>query len=160
YKKPTTLLVVVNDRDPKVFDLHQVDLLTGERKLVAQNDDSFLGFEIDNDMTVRFATKKQPDGSTQYFIAEKKGDKLTWKAWEQIAFEDADTTDIAGFAPGNRSAYWTETRGRDTGAAVELDLATKKAKALAEDPKADAGGFMFHPKTHALQAVAFTYDKL
>jgi dipeptidyl aminopeptidase/acylaminoacyl peptidase len=160
YKKPSTLFVSINDRDPKVFDLHQVDLVTGERKLVAKNDDSFLGFKIDNDMNVRFAIKKQPDGSTQYFIAERKGDKLTWKAWDQIAFEDADTTGFARFAPGNRSAYWTETRGRDTGALVLLDLATKKVETLAEDPKADAGGHVFHPKTDALQAVSFTYDKL
>ncbi len=159
YKKPTTLIVSVNDRDPRVFDLYQVDLVSGERKLLAQNDDSFLGFEVDNDLNVRFATKKQPDGSTEYFVAEKKGDKLTWKPWEKIAFEDADTTGLAAFAPGNKAVFWTETRGRDTGALVQLDLATKKTKVVAEDPKADAGGMMFAPKTDALQAVAFTYDK-
>ena len=160
YKQPTTLLVSVNDRDPKVFDLYEVDLLTAARKLVVQNDDNYAGFTIDNSMRVRLATKKLPDGATHIMIAEDKGGKITWKPWEQIPFEDADTTGIEGFAPGNKAVFMTETRGRDTGALVQLDLATKKAKVIAEDPKADAGGLMLHPKTDALQAVGFTYDKL
>jgi dipeptidyl aminopeptidase/acylaminoacyl peptidase len=160
WKKPTTILVSVNDRNPQVFDLYSVDLLTAERKLVAQNDDNFAGFTVDNDMKVRFATKKQPDGATHLFIAEDKAGKLTWKPWEQIPFEDADTTGLAGFAPGNKAVFMTDTRGRDTGALVQLDLATKKTKVLAEDPKSDAGGVMTHPKTDAIQAVGFNYDKL
>jgi dipeptidyl aminopeptidase/acylaminoacyl peptidase len=158
YKKPTTLIVSVNDRDPKVFDLHTLDLITGERKLLVQNDDNYAGFDIDNDLNVRFATKKQPDGSTQIMIANKKADKIEWKAWEQIGMED-DATGLAAFAPGNKAVYWTESRNRDTAALMQLDIATKKTKLLAEDPKADAGGMMFHPKNDNLQAVSFDYDK-
>jgi dipeptidyl aminopeptidase/acylaminoacyl peptidase len=160
WKQPTKILVSVNDRDPKVFDMYEVDLMTAERKLVAQNDDGFIGFVTDNDMKVRFAVKKMPDGATHVFIAENKGGKLTWKPWEQIAFEDADTTSIVGFAPGNKALLVTETRGRDTGALVQMDIATKKAKVLAEDPRVDTGGVMTHPKNDNVQAVAFNYDKL
>jgi dipeptidyl aminopeptidase/acylaminoacyl peptidase len=166
WKKPTTLIVSVNDRDPKVFDLHELDLLTAERKLLVQNDDSYLGFTLDNDLKPRFATKKLPDGATHIFIAETpvagsraNDGKITWKPWQQIPFEDADTTSVDGFTPNNKAVYMTETRGRDTGALVELDLATKKTKVIAEDPKVDVGGAMSHPKTDKLQAVGFNYDK-
>ena len=159
HKKPTTLVVSMNDRNPQVFDLYEVDLLTGNRKLLAQNDEQFVGFMTDHDLEVRFAIKKLPDGSTQYLMAEKKGDKLAWKPWDQIAFEDADTSNPAAFTPNNKALYWTETRGRDTAALVELDLKTKKSKVIAQDAKADAGGLMFHPKSDKLQAVSFEYDK-
>ncbi|MDQ3338939.1 MAG: S9 family peptidase [Myxococcota bacterium] len=159
WKKPTTLIVSVNDRDAKVFDLHELDLVTAERKLLVQNDDSYIGFTLDNDLKPRFATKKLPDGATHIFIAETKGGKITWKPWQQIPFEDADTTSVDGFTPNNKAVYMTETRGRDTGALVELDLATKKTKVIAEDPKVDVGGAMSHPKNDKLQAVGFNYDK-
>ena len=158
YKKPNTVLVSVNDRDAKVFDLHEVDLLSGQRKLVAQNDDSYAGFEVDLDLNVRFAIKKMPDGSTNTLIAEKTGDKITWKPWDQVPMED-DGTGIVTFAPGNKTVYFTETRGRDTGALMQIDVKTKKGKVLAEDAKSDVGGFMFHPKNDNLQAVQFNYDK-
>jgi dipeptidyl aminopeptidase/acylaminoacyl peptidase len=158
-EKPTTILVQTNDRDAKHFDVHQVDLMTGERRLVVQNDEGFAGFVVDNDLKVRLAVKKQPDGATHLFIADKQGDKLAWKPWEQIAFEDADTSGPATFTPNNKALYWTETRGRDTAALVELDLKTKKAKVIAEDPRADTADMIFHPKTEALQAVGFEYEK-
>jgi dipeptidyl aminopeptidase/acylaminoacyl peptidase len=160
WRKPNTILISTNDRDTKVFDLHEVDLLTGERKLLAQNDDSYAGFTVDNAMKVRFATKKMPDGATHIFIADNAGGKLAWKPWQQIAFEDADTTSVAGFTPNNKAVYMIETRGRDTGAFVQVDLATKKAKVIAEDAKTDAGGLMVHPKNETVQAVGFNYDKL
>jgi dipeptidyl aminopeptidase/acylaminoacyl peptidase len=160
WKQPTKILVGVNDRNPQVFDIYEVDLGTAERKLVAQNDDGFAGFSIDNDMKVRFGVKKMPDGANHIFQAETKDGKLTWKPYEQIAPEDADTTDIVGFAPGNKALYVTETRGRDTAALVQVDIATKKAKVLAEDAKSDSAGFLANPKTDNLQAVAFNYDKV
>ncbi|MBA3397153.1 MAG: S9 family peptidase [Deltaproteobacteria bacterium] len=158
-KQPTTLLVSMNDRDKKVFDVHKVDLLTGKRELVVQNDDNLLGFTFDNTMRVRLGTKKTADGSTQILTAETKAGKTTWKPFETIAFEDSDTTNVVAFAPDNKSLYFTESRGRDTAALVQLDLASKKQKVLAEDARADAGGMLFHPKKHHLQAVAFEYDR-
>ena len=158
---PTKLLVNINDRDPQVFDLFEVDLLTGKRTLVVQNDQAFVGFTVDHDMKVRAAVKKLPDGSTQVMVPDGKGkdDRASWKPFETIPFEDAETTNIIGFEPGNKAVYLTETRGRDTAALVSLDLATKKQKVLAEDAKADAGGIMVHPTKHHVQAVAFEYDR-
>ncbi len=160
YKKPTTVMVQENDRNPQFMDLYQIDLATGDRKLVAQNDDGFIDFTLDNDLKVRLASKKLPDGATQLLMAETKDGKLTWTPWESIAFEDADTSRVVGFTPDNKNLYFTETRGRDTGALVQLDLKTKKGKVIAEDPKADAGGFMVHPTKNTLQAVSFEYDRV
>ncbi|HLL24688.1 MAG TPA: hypothetical protein VK427_21295, partial [Kofleriaceae bacterium] len=123
YKQPNVAIMSMNDRNKQVFDLYRVDLTTGERKLVVQNDDGYVGFTLDNDMKPRMAAKKQPDGSTHVFLAEGKGGTITWKPWEQIPFEDADTTSVVAFAPNNKSVFIQETRGRDTGALVQLDLA-------------------------------------
>jgi dipeptidyl aminopeptidase/acylaminoacyl peptidase len=158
-RQPATLVVSINDRDPKVFDLYKVDLLTGKRTLIVQNNDGFAGFEIDHDLALRFAQKKLPDGSTQLHVPETKGGVTTWKLFDTIPFEDADTTAVVGFAPNGKAAYLNDSRGRDTAALVSIDLATKKQTVIAEDPKADSSNVIIHPTKHTLQAVAFTYLK-
>ncbi|HWO18266.1 MAG TPA: S9 family peptidase [Kofleriaceae bacterium] len=155
HRFPTKLLVRLNDRNPQAHDLYEIDLLTGKRTLLVENNDSFGDYTTDNDMKVRFASKKLPDGSTQILVPDGK----QWKPFETIPFEDAETTHIVGFEPGNKRVYVNESRGRDTAALVSLDLGTKKQQVLAEDPKADAVGFLVHPTRYNLQAVAFEYDR-
>ena len=158
-RQPTTILVSINDRDPKVFDLYKVDLPTGKRTLVVQNNDGFAGFEADYDMVVRFAEKKLPDGSTQLYVPETKGGVTTWKLFDSIPFEDADNTNVVAFAPNGKAVYMSDSRGRDTAALVSIDLATKKQTVIADDAKADSGAVIIHPTKHTLQAVAFNYLK-
>ena len=150
-KFPNKVWVTINDRDAKVFDLYEYDLATGKRTIVMQNDDGYAGFTLDNANQVRFASKKNPDGSTAIVMRDGKA----WKPFDTIPFEDAETTGIAGFSPDNKSLYLTESRGRDTAAFVEVNLATKKQKVLAEHPKADVGSVIVHPTKHTIQAIAF-----
>jgi dipeptidyl aminopeptidase/acylaminoacyl peptidase len=158
-RQPATLMVMINDRDPKSFDLYRLDLVTGKRAMAAQNTDGFGGFLLDNDLVVRFAQKKLPDGSNQLLRPETKAGTTTWTVYDTVAFADADTTNVVAFAPSNQAMYVTDSRGRDTGALVSIDLATKKSTVLAEDPRADAGEVIVHPTKHTLQAVAFNYQR-
>ncbi len=155
HRFPTKILVQLNDRNPQAHDLYEIDLLTAKRTLRVQNDDAFIAYNVDNDMKVRFASKKLPDGSTQVLVPDGK----KWKPFDTIPFEDSDTTEIVGFEPGNKRVYVTESRGRDTAALVSLDLATKKQQVLAEDPRSDAVGTLVHPTKYTVQAVAFEYDR-
>jgi dipeptidyl aminopeptidase/acylaminoacyl peptidase len=155
HRFPTRLLVLLNDRNPQAHDVYELDLLTGKRTLLVQNDDSFAAYTVDNDMKVRFAIKKLPDGATQVLAADGKA----WKPFETIPFEDAETTELLGFEPGNKRVLVNESRGRDTVALTSIDLATKKQKVLAEDAKSDAIDVLIHPTRYTVQAVAFEYDR-
>jgi dipeptidyl aminopeptidase/acylaminoacyl peptidase len=154
-RQPTTIIVSINDRKAEAMDLHKVDLLTGKRELLAQNDEGLLDFTLDHKLRVRLASKKLPDGSTQILALDGKA----WKPFETIPFEDDETSSVIGFAPGDAAVYFTESRGRDTAALVLLDLKTKKQKLLAEDARADAGDVIVHPTKHHLQAIGFEYDR-
>ena len=158
-RQPTTLLASMNDRDPKVFDVYKVDLLSGKRTLVIQNDETLGSFEVDHDLRVRFASKKLPDGSIQVLAPESKAATTKWKVFETIPFEDADTTGVVGFSPDGKALYLNDSRNRDTAALVALDIASKKSTVLAEHAQADAGEVMVHPTKHTLQAVQFDYLK-
>jgi dipeptidyl aminopeptidase/acylaminoacyl peptidase len=156
-RQPTTLMVTANDRDPKLFDLYKIDLLTGKRTLAMQNTDGFSDFILDHELALRFAEKKLPDGATQWLAPQTKAGATTWAVFDTVPFEDADSTQVVGFAPSGKAVYLTDSRGRDTAALVSIDLATKKATVIAEDARADAGAVIVHPTKHTLQGVDFAY---
>jgi dipeptidyl aminopeptidase/acylaminoacyl peptidase len=157
-RQPGTVMFTINDRDPQWFDLYKLDILTGKRTLVVQNDEHLTGYVFDDNLGIKVAFKSMPDGSTQMLTPETKAGKLGWKLFDTVPLED-DATRILAIAPGGKTAYMTESRNRDTAAMVLLDLASKKQTVIAEDPKSDPGDVMIHPTRHNLQAVSFNYDR-
>ena len=77
-------------------------------------------------------------------LAETKGDKITWKLWDTIPFEDAESTGLAGIAPGGKAVFETESRNRDTSALVQVDIASKKQTLIADDKRADTTDIIMH----------------
>jgi dipeptidyl aminopeptidase/acylaminoacyl peptidase len=152
---PGEILVGLNDRDRRLHDIHRVELATGKRTLVQQNE-GFVGFGTDSQFRVRFAAKIRPDGGTSYLKRTEAG---KFEPFLEVEHEDANTTGPMGFDRTGNLLYMRDSRGRDTGALFSMDLATGKTTLLAEDPKADVGGLMVHPKTDAIEAVSFTYEK-
>ncbi len=154
-RKPGTAIVGINDRNPQLHDVYELDIASGKRTLVYQNDDGFIDFTLDHDLRLVFATKLGEDGGGQIFARDGKG----WKPYDSVPFEDAQTTGIAALAGDGKTAYMNDSRNRDTAALVELDVKTKKEKVIAEDDKADVGAILFHPTTHKALAVDVDYDR-
>ena len=157
-RQPTTVMFTINDRNPRWFDLYKLDVLSGKRTLVIENEEQLTGYAFDDNLGIKMAFKTMPDGSTQLLTPETKAGKLGWKLFDTIPLED-DSTHVVGIAPGGKAAYLAESRNRDTAAMVLVDLATKKQTVLAEDAKADPGEVMIHPTKHNLQAVSFNYER-
>ncbi|WP_437912342.1 S9 family peptidase [Sorangium sp. So ce302] len=148
-KIPNEILIGMNDRDKKVHDLYRVDVRTGERKLVRQNE-GFVGFVTDHDFKARLASRMTRDGGQEYIDLTGKEPKPF------VAFgpEDAVTSEAIGFDAAGKTLYFRDSRGRDTAALVTLDLRKAKPAVLAEDAKADVSDVIVHPKTGKVQAAA------
>ncbi len=65
---PGVVIVGMNDRDPQWHDVYSVDLATGKRTLLMEND-GFASFLVDNDLNVRLATKPTPAVAWRFFYA-------------------------------------------------------------------------------------------
>ncbi len=152
---PTELLVGINNRDPRFHDLYNVNLINGERKLVAKNE-QFSGFQTDNNNKVRFAQKLMPDGSMAIMQPDGNGG---WKDFQSIPMEDTLTTHPVGFDKTGDVLFVVDSRNRDTGALTSLDLKTGKQSVMAQDGKCDAGAVMMHPTEHTVQAVGFNHER-
>jgi dipeptidyl aminopeptidase/acylaminoacyl peptidase len=160
HTQPNVLIAAVNDRDPRAVDLRRIDIVTGESKRIVENTEGMLSYTLDHDLTPKLAFKKLPSGESEVYLNANKTGAPTWKLWDKIAFEDGDTTQVVDIAPGGKAAYVQETRGRNTGALVSIDLATKKSTLIAEDPRSDVADVITHPTKHTLQAVAFNFTRV
>lgn len=155
HKFPEEILIGLNDRDPSYHDIYKLNLKTGQKELVQKNP-GFMGFHIDDDFKVRFATRYADDGGT---VILKPDDKGEWKPYLKIPMEDSLTTSILGFDKSGDIAYLIDSRKRNTGALTALNLTTGKEKVVAQNKRADAGSVMIHPTENTIQAVAFNYER-
>lgn len=152
HKFPNEVLVGLNDRDAKFHDIHRVDIFSGKRTLVQQNDAGVGRYVTDNDFRVRFAVKPTADGGDELLI--KKGNRF--EPWATVSSDDALTTDFVGFDESGNVVYMLDSRGRDTAAltSTALDRDGAPAVAIAVDAKADVASVMAHPSHNNIQAVS------
>ncbi|MFO0837795.1 MAG: S9 family peptidase [Phycisphaerae bacterium] len=158
-KFPGEILVAINDRVPQFHDVYRVNLASGERTLVAKNDEKenrFAAYLTDEDYRVRFAMRLTPDGGSELL---QRGDGDTWESFTKIPQADSLTTNAVGFDKTGDTIYIIDSRGRDTAALTAVDVKTNAAKVLAEDARADAGDIVIHPTSKIVQAVGFEYER-
>lgn len=152
---PGYILVGLNDRDPQYHDLYRIEIATGERELVQRND-GFAGFLTDDEYNVRFAIRFLPSGTLEMLESGENGE---WQLWTAIPDEDNLTSGPFGFDRTGTRLQMQDSRGRNTSAVFEIDLATGESELISENPRADAGIILRHPTERNIQAVSYTYER-
>lgn len=155
WEHPDEVLIALNDRDPQWHDIHRLDLRTGERTLVEQND-RFAHYVADGDLALRFAVQSTPSGG--FVVHQRRGDE--WEPRFEVAREDALTTSVL-FVDERRDVAWLkDSRGRDTAALVRWDLETDETEVVGESDRADVAGILVHPTTRQVQAWSENYERV
>ncbi len=152
---PDEMLVGLNDRVPQLHDLYIINVRSGERRLLLENEMGFVAFVCDHDYQPRFGLQMNPNGSTDVFQRIEN----TWEAFSSIPSEDSLTTQWLGFDETGQVLYITDSRGRNTSALFSHNLTANTRTLLAEDARADFSDWLQHPTTHTVQAVSFNYDR-
>jgi dipeptidyl aminopeptidase/acylaminoacyl peptidase len=154
---PDEVLVSLNRRDPRLFDVYRLDLKTGEVKLDTKNPGNVLDWEADPDFHIRAAQAATPDGGSE--ILWRPDEKAEWKTAVKWGPEDADGR-VIGFTADGKALWLESSEGRDTLALVRHNLETGNEEVIASDPRADAGATIFNPLTHTVEAVAFNRERV
>jgi len=152
---PNEMLFGINARDRKLFDIVRVDITTGQSQLSFQNP----GFErlyTATDFAVHFARRFLPNGSAEVLTWASNGN---WTTFMDIPAEDAFTTWLAGISADLRSAFLIDSRGRNTSALIEIDIATRESRVLAEDPEVDIVAAVDDPSTNRPYAAVSIADR-
>ncbi|HEX6961127.1 MAG TPA: S9 family peptidase [Lacipirellula sp.] len=161
---PDEILVGLNDRNPQLHDIYRVNIKTGERELIQENE-GYAAFVTDDDFKVRFAFDYTPEGGQELLEPAKEnptpGDKgiTEWETFVKVGPEDAMTTGPAGFNKEGDVLYFLDSRDRNTSALFAWNLETEDRKLLAADERADVGEIIAHPTEKNIQAVGFTYER-
>jgi dipeptidyl aminopeptidase/acylaminoacyl peptidase len=153
-KFPQECVISLNKRDPEYNDLYKLNITTGNLTLLMENKE-FIGFDVDNNLTVRLAYKMTPDGGEEIYRITKNG----WELFQRIGRDDFLTTGSLGFDKNNDEIYFIDSRDRNTAALFSMNLSTGKETLIAEDAKADFSDALVQPIEKNVQAVAFTYDR-
>lgn len=152
---PSEILVAINNRNPRLHDIHRVNVANGQSELVVENP-GFLGFVTDDLFRVRQALQFQPDGSLMVLTLTTDGQ---WKPAETIPQSDSLTTSPVGFDHSGEILYFIDSRERETAALVEINPDTGDKRVLFEDPRADVSNLIVHPATGRVQAVASNFAR-
>ena len=155
-KNPDLLWVGLNNRDKAWHDLYQLEISTGDLKLVYQNDDRITGYEFDWDDNLRLLSRTDPAGNTT--LLRKDGDELV-PIYETLVTEDAM---VRGWDPKNENLYLVTNKGDlDLLTLFKMNPQTGELKLLESDPngRVDFGGLRMDRNTREIISTSYTDDK-
>ncbi|MGA1129676.1 MAG: alpha/beta fold hydrolase, partial [Chthoniobacterales bacterium] len=149
------LLISMNKRDARVFDVFRLNTRTGEMELVAENPGSVSSWITDHDGQVRAAV--QTDGVNTELLTRASSDEPFKKV---LSTNFRESVSPLFFTFDNKELYASSNLGRDKAAIVRLDPETgKELEVLFEHPEVDTGRLLASDKRKVITAAAFTRDK-
>ncbi|HET6373173.1 MAG TPA: alpha/beta fold hydrolase, partial [Candidatus Polarisedimenticolia bacterium] len=168
---PGEILVGLNLRDRKVFDMHRIDLATGAVRLDTTNPGDVIGWLADSSFAIRGAVAVSPvDAST--ILRVRAGADAAWRDTFTWPMEESETAVVVGFSGDGKEVYLESSKGSDATRLVRIDASNGQEKGLlAAVPDNDIWNLLggasllrqavtvVHPRTKAVQAVAFNYLK-
>ena len=155
HRFPREMLLSHNGRNRRFHDVYRVDVVTGRSELVFENN-LFTWVLTDSAFRVRLAPRYLPDGSVEWLEYRKSG---AWVPFLTIPIDDNEGTRLLGVSEDGATLHLLDSRNRDRAALVALDLPTRRARVLAEDPDADVSRVLFHGATRRPLAAAAAFDR-
>ncbi|NNE65269.1 MAG: S9 family peptidase [Pyrinomonadaceae bacterium] len=154
--KPGVIIVGLNDRDPAWHDFYEIDIATGNKKLIMENKDRLQGIVFDNKDRMRLSVKSLQSGETQILSIDGEKPEVVYSCG---VFE---TCAPIRFHKNNKQFYMRTNKGdRDLTQLVLFDPSTKKETFVEEDPnkRVDLGGVIFSEVSQKLIATTYQDDK-
>ncbi len=150
------LLIAMNKRDAKVFDVYRLTPSTGAIQLITTNPGTIIDWLTDHDGKLRAAVAQNGINMT-----------LLYRDSEKDAFRSVLTTDFRtsviplAFTFDNRRLIVSSNMGRDKMAIVELDpRAGKEMRVLYQHPEVDVVQVMLSRHRKLIEGVAYVTDRL
>ncbi len=156
YDDPVQVLVSLNRRDPQCFDVHRLDLGTGELELVAENPGNIAGWHTDPGGALLAASAQTAAGDTEILARATEDEPFRSLA----IYANEDGGNVYGFTPDGTALWVGSARDRDLTRLVRLDLATGEETEVYAHPEVDIGGPILRSRTGELLAVVTMVDRL
>jgi dipeptidyl aminopeptidase/acylaminoacyl peptidase len=152
-RRPGEVLIELNRRDQRMFDVHRVDLESGTVSLDTENPGGVIGWVADLDLRVRAAVAGDARDGSKHLLSRA----TATAEWRRIAvWPYEEQGGVVGFEGDGTSLVVETSVGEDTSRLFRVEAATGKERGLvAHDPRADVGRLMADPASGAIQAISF-----
>jgi len=149
---PAEMLIRLNMRDRRTYDVFRVNLKNGAVNLDTENPGDVLRWTTDNNFEIRVAQVFAPDGGKLLRIRDNSKDP-----WRDLQKWSPDETfgGLLGFTKDNNSIYLNSSVEASATRLLQLNLSTGVSEVLAEDPDYDVGAVLINHKTRKVEAVQF-----
>ena len=145
------ILVHMNLRDRRLFDVYRLNLRTGALILDTKNPGDVSAWRADDKLQIRAAQIQAADGGTEIRI--RKDVKSSWKRWIKVGPDEI--LNFLDFTTDGKAATLISSIGSDTARVVERNIATDSERVIAASADVDPANVIIHPQTHVVQAVSF-----
>ena len=154
---PNRIVVGINDRDPALHDVYSLDLDTGERELLIENDSNIADWVTDLSGEVRLAGRQRPDGGYETLVVE---DGNLGRVLYECDF--GENCGPVRFHKDGKRVYMRSNKGVDLSGLLLVDIGTGVAAAVESDPEGevDFGSAWFSDSTEELVATVYTGDRV
>lgn len=150
------MFVGLNDRDPAWHDLYEINITTGDRKLLLKNVDQFTGFYFNIDDELTLASSPDGNGGTNIFKKTENGFEKCYSCnVEESCYPVRGAKDKSKY-------YFVSNQGdADLTALGLLDLKNNSFEVLETDPEqqVDFGSAFFSDLTDELISTTYIGDK-
>jgi len=149
---PGEMLIQLNKRNARIFDVYRIDITTGEMKLIAENPGNITGWVTDHDGKLRIALTT--DGvNAGILYRDTEEDQFE----EKISTNFRETLYPVFFTFDNKDVYMISNLGRDKAAIVKYDIKNnKELELIYEHPEVDVSSLYYSEKRKVLVGVGFT----
>lgn len=154
---PHSLFIGLNERDPAWHDLFEIDIRTGERRLIKENTEQISGWVFDLQDRLRLATRSTGDGGTEILRVEEDHFEPIY----QVSFEE--TCYPVKFHKNSKQVYIVSNLGEkvDLTQLLLLNVENGSLEIVESDPEhnVDFGHAYFSELTDQLIGTSYEDEK-
>lgn len=149
------MIIAMNNRDASIFDVYRINIISGEKELIAENPGNITGWLTDHEGKLRVAVTTDGVNSS---VLYRKTEEDDFKEIAKYNFKEAMIPLLFTF--DNQYLYMRSNIGRDKAAIVIYDP-EKKAEMVDvfEHPDVDVDNLHYSKKRKVLTAVSFLKEK-
>ncbi|MGC8485898.1 MAG: alpha/beta fold hydrolase [Candidatus Baltobacteraceae bacterium] len=159
HRFPDELLVQMNVRDARFFDVYRIDFKRGESLIDTENPGDVMpdGWLADNAYVVRAAVARLADGLA--CIRVRDDAHSPWRVLDNFSFGDG-LPQLLAFSAENRSLYVNTAKDGNASRLLCYDLASGSSSVVFEDPEYDVASIYIDPNTREIVAVSVLKERL
>ncbi len=141
--RPGVIAAGLNERDARWHDVWEIDLCTGARRLVLQNDERLFSFVFDEALRPAMAVRAEEAGRT--IVGIEAGGTVT--PWRSVEPQDAARSQVVSVDGAGGRVWWVSSEGDDVATMRESSAAGEGTAAGVGSRMADVADWLLHPQT-------------